>query len=197
MNTAANYSSLGGSRLLNAYLGDIRFEFVKMMRTPAFIVPTLFFPAMFYVLFGVIMGGGNQDAALHTFARMGVFGTMAPGLFGFGVSLAFEREYGLMTFKQALPTPPGSYLIARMVVAMAMAAMISILLSLLADEVVVPVLDDVAKHFDGNLEPSIHPLFHGARVTELASLLDERVKVVRVVPVGLAEDHHTPALVVR
>jgi len=132
MNTAANYSSLGSSRLLGAYLGDIKFEFVKMMRTPAFIVPTLFFPAMFYVLFGVIMGGGNPDAAMHTFARMGVFGTMAPGLFGFGVSLAFEREYGLMTFKQALPTPPGSYLVARMAVAMAMAAMISILLSLLA-----------------------------------------------------------------
>ncbi len=132
MNDTANYSSLGGARLLGAYLGDIKFEFIKMIRTPAFAVPTLFFPAMFYVLFGVIMGRGDGDAALHVFARMGVFGTMAPGLFGFGVSLAFEREYGLLTYKQALPTPPGSYLLARMVIAMLFAAIISALLIVLA-----------------------------------------------------------------
>lgn len=133
MSTSANYQMMSGSRLLAAYLGDIRFEFVKMARTPAFAVPTLFFPAMFYVLFGVIMGHGQgPDAALNVFARMGVFGTMAPGLFGFGVSLAFEREYGLLTFKQALPTPPGSYLLARMVMAMLFASVISSLLIVLA-----------------------------------------------------------------
>ena len=132
MSTAPNYSSLGAARLLGAYLGDIKFEFLSMMRMPAFAVPTLFFPAMFYVLFAVIMGRGNEELAMHTFARMGVFGVMAPGLFGFGMALAFERENGLMNFRQALPTPPGSALVARMVMAMLFAGCISLLLTLLA-----------------------------------------------------------------
>ena len=127
-------SQMSASRLFAAYLGDMKFEFTKMLRTPAFALPTLLFPAMFYLLFGVLMGSakGNADAALYSFAGMSVFGTMAPGLFGFGVSLAFEREYGLLTFKQALPMPPGAYLIARMAMAMLFASIISLLLILLA-----------------------------------------------------------------
>jgi ABC-2 type transport system permease protein len=120
------------SRLLAAYSGDIRLEFVKMLRTPAFALPTLFFPAMFYLLFGVVLARHNATASVTTFANMGVFGTMAPGLFGFGVALAFEREQGLLRFKQALPMPPGSHLLARMVMAMLFAALIAILLLVLA-----------------------------------------------------------------
>jgi ABC-2 type transport system permease protein len=127
-------SQMSSSRLLAAYLGDIKFEFTKMRRTPAFALPTLLFPAMFYLLFGVIMAGarGNTEGSLYAFAGLSVFGTMAPGLFGFGVSLAFEREYGLLTFKQALPMPPGAYLIARMAMAMIFASIISLSLILLA-----------------------------------------------------------------
>jgi ABC-2 type transport system permease protein len=132
VNSVASQMSAG--RLMAAYLGDIRFEFTKMIRTPAFALPTLLFPAMFYLLFGVIMGSakGNGLQALYSFATLSVFGTMAPGLFGFGVSLAFEREYGLLVFKQALPMPPGAYLLARMAMAMIFATIISLLLIVLA-----------------------------------------------------------------
>ncbi len=134
MNTAVHHSQMSGARLVAAYLGDIRFELVKMLRTPAFALPTLMFPAMFYLLFGVLMGSakGNAGAALYSFAGLSVFGTMAPGLFGFGVSLAFEREYGLLVFKQALPMPPGAYLVARMAMAMIFASIISLLMLVLA-----------------------------------------------------------------
>ena len=134
MITVVNQSQMSGSRLAAAYLGDIRFELVKMLRTPAFALPTLVFPAMFYLLFGVLMGSakGNSAAALYSFAGLSVFGTMAPGLFGFGVSLAFEREYGLLVFKQALPMPPGAYLVARMAMAMIFASIISMMMILLA-----------------------------------------------------------------
>ena len=106
--------------MLAAYLGDIRFELIKMIRTPAFAIPTLLFPVLFFLLFGVFMGSmrGNAQMSLVRVLRYGVFGTMAPGLFGFGVSLAFEREQGLLTFRQAIPMPAGSYLLARMVMAM-------------------------------------------------------------------------------
>ena len=93
MNSVSNMST---SRLWAAYFGEMRFEFIKSVRTPAFAVPTLVFPLMFYMLFGIFLGSmrGNSGQALYTFATYGVFGAMGPGLFGFGVSLAIEREAG-------------------------------------------------------------------------------------------------------
>jgi ABC-2 type transport system permease protein len=128
MNTG--YSRMNQSRVIAAYLGDMRFELIKMIRTPAFAVPTILFPVMFYVLFGVLMGGtrGNAQMALYALAGYGVFGTMAPGLFGFGVSLAFEREQGMLTYRQALPMPSGSYLLARMATAMVFVGISSLML---------------------------------------------------------------------
>jgi ABC-2 type transport system permease protein len=118
------------ARLWGAYFNEIRVEFLKSLRTPAFAVPTLFFPIMFYLLFGVLLGSmrGDMKMSLYTFATYGVFGAMGPGLFGFGVSLAIEREQGLLTLKQALPQPAGAYLLARAVMAMLFVAIISILL---------------------------------------------------------------------
>ncbi|MES1262938.1 MAG: CIA30 family protein [Peristeroidobacter soli] len=121
------------SRLWDAYLGEMRFEFIKALRTPQFSVPTIVFPIMFYVFFSLIIFRGAASAdSLTAFAKYGVFGCMGPGLFGFGVALAVERELGLLTLKQALPSPPGSYLIARAVMAMLFVSLISIMLITLA-----------------------------------------------------------------
>jgi len=131
MNTVNNMS---GARLWAAYLGEMRFEFIKSLRTPAFAVPTLSFPILFYVMFGIFFGSmrGNSDQALYLFATYGVFGAMGPGLFGFGVSLAIEREQGLLTLKQALPQPPGAYLLARAAMAMLFVAIIVLMLTSMA-----------------------------------------------------------------
>ncbi len=131
MNTVSNMSA---ARLWAAYFGEMRFEFIKSLRTPAFAVPTLFFPIMFYLLFGIFLGSmrGNSAMSQYTFATYGVFGAMGPGLFGFGVSLAIEREQGLLTLKQALPQPPGAYLLARAAMAMLFVALISVMLTLMA-----------------------------------------------------------------
>lgn len=128
----ANYNRMTGTRVFAAYVGEMRWEFVKMIRNPMFAVPTLFFPVMFYMLFAVLLYKGNAQGVMQILARMGVFGVMAPGLFGFGVALAFEREYGLLAFKQALPMPPGSYLLARMAMAMMFAGIIALMLISLA-----------------------------------------------------------------
>ena len=69
------YPRMSNARLVAAYAGDIRFELIKMLRTPAFAVPTLVFPAMFYLLFGVLLTRNNPAASIDTFARMGVFGS--------------------------------------------------------------------------------------------------------------------------
>jgi ABC-2 type transport system permease protein len=128
------YASMNRSRVLGAYLGDIRFELVKMSRTPAFAIPTLLFPLIFFLLFGVLIGSarGNAAMSLFAFVSYGVFGAIAPGLFGFGVSLAFEREQGMLVFRQAIPMPAGSYLLARMVMAMIFVSVVSLLMITMA-----------------------------------------------------------------
>ncbi|WP_368565113.1 ABC transporter permease [Pseudoxanthomonas sp. UTMC 1351] len=116
-----------------AYALEARYEFLRLLRTPSFVLPVLSFPALFYLLFGILLNrSGNGDAARYLLATYGVFGVMGVGLFGFGVSVAMERERGLLTFKRALPMPRGAYLLAKMAMAAIFAALISILLSLLA-----------------------------------------------------------------
>jgi len=117
---------------LRCYWLEARCEFLRVLRAPAFAVPTLVFPPMFYLLFGVLLNGGHGKASSYLLATYGVFGVMAPGLFGFGVAMAMDRERGFLALKRALPTPPGALLLAKMAMAMLFAAMIAIILSTIA-----------------------------------------------------------------
>ena len=120
-------------RVLGAYLEEARSECLRYMRAPGFMLPIMLFPAMFYLLFGVLMAkSSGADAARYLLASYGVFGVMSPGLFGFGVSLALERDGGLLTFKRALPMPPGAYLLGKMLMAMAAAGVVIVLLMAMA-----------------------------------------------------------------
>ena len=96
-------------------------------------LPIMLFPGMFYLVFGILMAKSNgPDAARYLLASYGVFGVMSPGLFGFGVSLALERDGGLLTWKRALPMPSGAYLLGKMLMAMAAAAMVILMLLAMA-----------------------------------------------------------------
>lgn len=118
---------------LRAYVLEARYEFLRLLRSPSFSVPTLLFPALFYLLFGVLMGSRDHGGATHyLLATYGVFGVMGVSLFGFGVSVALDRERGLLTWKRALPMPPGAYLLAKMAMAMVFSAIISLLLASIA-----------------------------------------------------------------
>ncbi len=119
---------------LRCYYLEARCEFLRLLRAPSFAVPTLVFPPMFYLLFGVLLshGPGNARAASYLLATYGVFGVMAPGLFGFGVALALDRERGFLALKRALPMPPGAMLLAKIAMAMLFAAITSLLVTTLA-----------------------------------------------------------------
>ncbi|MDE2155197.1 MAG: ABC transporter permease [Xanthomonadaceae bacterium] len=120
-------------RVIGAYLEEARSECLRYMRAPGFMLPIMLFPAMFYLLFGVLMSRSNgADAARYLLASYGVFGVMSPGLFGFGVSLALERDGGLLTFKRAVPMPPGAYLLGKMLMAMTVAGVVIVLLLVMA-----------------------------------------------------------------
>jgi ABC-2 type transport system permease protein len=109
------------SRVINSYFIEAKFESIRLLRTPAFVVPTLLFPLLFYSLFGLVVFRNSNNAMLSPaflFANYCAFGAMAPGLFGFGISLAVEREQGVLLLKRALPMPPAAYLLAKMLMAM-------------------------------------------------------------------------------
>jgi ABC-2 type transport system permease protein len=116
-------------RVLGAYLAEARSECLRYLRAPSFMLPITLFPGMFYLVFGVLMAkGGGTDTARYLLASYATFGVMSPGLFGFGVSLAIERDGGLLTLKRALPMPPGAYLMGKMLMAMGAAAFVVLLL---------------------------------------------------------------------
>ncbi|TQM03621.1 ABC-2 type transport system permease protein [Pseudoxanthomonas sp. 3HH-4] len=116
-----------------AYVLEARYEFLRLLRTPSFSLPCLLFPPVFYLLFGVLLGGkGGPAAAQYMLAGYGVFGVIGVALFGFGVTVAMDREQGLLTLKRAQPMPPGAYLVAKMAMALLFAAIILALLATLA-----------------------------------------------------------------
>lgn len=122
-------------RVLAAYLEETRAEILRYLRNPGFVLPTTLFPCVFYLMFGVLVGRqAGPDFARYLLGSYATFGVMAPGLFGFGVSLALERDGGLLTFKRALPMPPCAYFAGKMAMAMLMAGVIVSLLLLLATQ---------------------------------------------------------------
>jgi len=129
MNTA---TAMPVARSVGIYLRDARYEFLRTLRMPAAAVPMLVFPALFYLLFGVVFAGHNAHQAVYVLGSMGAFGVMSPGLFGFGIGVAVDRERGLLMFKRALPVPPAAYLAAKMAMALLFALLIFVILALLA-----------------------------------------------------------------
>ena len=123
-------SSLSPARRARIYVMEARAQFLTVARTPAFMIPTLVFPLMFYVFFGVVMRF-SLTAPTYLLATYGVFGIIGPSLFGFGVGLANERESGALLLKQTTPLPAGAYLLARMVSALLFGAVIVLGLFLL------------------------------------------------------------------
>jgi ABC-2 type transport system permease protein len=76
---------------------------------PGYAIPSIAFPAMFYLLFGVLFGRGTVGGVsmpTYLIATYGAFGVIGAALFGFGVGVAVERGQGWMVLKRATPMPP-------------------------------------------------------------------------------------------
>jgi ABC-2 type transport system permease protein len=119
------------ARVIGAYLSDAKYESLRLLRTPAFSVPILAMPILFYTFFGVLLNGGAHrppGVADMMFVGWTVYGVMGPGLFGFGILVAVERNMGLLTYKRALPMPTGSYLAAKLMMAYVFAIVVMAML---------------------------------------------------------------------
>lgn len=127
-NNLTHNPTMSSSRLRRAYLTEMKYECLRALRAPAFSIPFLLLPIALYVLFGILLAGsmskGDATIAKIMFANWAVFGVMGPGMFGFGMFVASEREQGLLTLKRALPMPPAAYLLSELAMVMLFSAIV-------------------------------------------------------------------------
>ena len=116
------------------YFLEAKYELLKTLRLPAYAVPTIAFPLVFYVFFGLAFrgkGGGGVSMAQYLIATYGVFGVMGAALFGFGIGVALERGQGWLQVKRATPMPLAAYFAAKLVMSMLFSLVIVVLLLVL------------------------------------------------------------------
>jgi len=112
-----------------AWLQLIRAQCLNLVREPAYTLPALLFPVMFYAFFGLVMVPGQSAWLLCTFASFGVVGA---ALFSFGVGIATERAQGWLKLLRASPAPIPAVIAGKAFGAMLFAAVIVVLMSALA-----------------------------------------------------------------
>lgn len=127
----ASTQSIAARRFKVHYLEALN-ELRRTLRMPAFVLPSLLFPWMFYLFFGVLFNRGNSAAASYLLVSYACFGVIGPALFGFGMAVAVERERGLLALKRALPMPISAYFCAKIFMSLVFASIILIGLWLIA-----------------------------------------------------------------
>ncbi len=119
------------SASLRVYVMETKYELIKQLRIPAFMIPTIGFPIMFYVLFGLVMQSGNRDSkviATYMLATYGAFGVIGIALFALGVGVAVERGQGWLAVKRASPMPVSAYFTAKYVTTLAIGIVLMLLM---------------------------------------------------------------------
>jgi ABC-2 type transport system permease protein len=115
-------------------LKEVKYEFLKNLRLRMYSVSIVFFPTMFYILFGLVLGrqrGTSINMASYLMATYGTFGVMGAALFGTAAGLAVERGLGWLQVKRASPMPPAIYFAAKVIMSMIFSAEVVLLLMLL------------------------------------------------------------------
>lgn len=127
---ALSSATMPPGRVLRAYALEAKYESLRMLRAPAFAVPFLLLPVGLYLLFAVLLFGAeiakDPKGALFTFMGFSIFGVMGPGMFGFGITVAMEREQGLLKLKRALPMPAAASLVAKMLMSVLFVAIVMV-----------------------------------------------------------------------
>src|SRR5215467_6360736 len=131
VSSTINPSILNRPNAISICVKETKYEFLKSIRIPMFLVATLVLPLMFYVLFGLVMGRqmiGNLRSTVYLMAAYGTFGVMGASLFGTAASLAAERGLGWLEVKRASPMPPSAYFVAKFVMSMIFSVTVVLLL---------------------------------------------------------------------
>ncbi len=137
MATAMAYSpqtSAPSRRVVNIYLKEAKYEFLKNLRLRTYSLSVVMFPVMFYVLFGLVLNRGEMigDTRFTTYllSTYGTFGVMGASLFGTAAGLAAERGLGWLQVKRASPMPPFAYFFGKVMMSVIFST--TVVLALLA-----------------------------------------------------------------
>jgi ABC-2 type transport system permease protein len=97
---------------------ELKCELKKLLRDPAFVLPSFSFPIAFFLLFGVILPFAKSDAARWVvMANYAAFAVLASSLFASSIPLARERETGIYALKRASPLSHLHFLGAKLIAA--------------------------------------------------------------------------------
>jgi ABC-2 type transport system permease protein len=102
---------------------------LELLRYPAFLVPTLAFPAAFFLLFVAPRSRAEASVEMATFAGFAVIGV---AFFQFGVGIAAERASPWETYLRTLPVGPATRLGARVLSAVVFAGAAAAILAAVA-----------------------------------------------------------------
>ncbi|MGZ4352588.1 MAG: ABC transporter permease [Gaiellaceae bacterium] len=83
---------------------------IELLRHPGYVIPTLVFPAMFFLFFAAPHAGAVATAEMCGFAAFAVIGV---GFFQFGVAAANDRISPWETYVRTLPVSAGTRFAAR------------------------------------------------------------------------------------
>ncbi|HEY0923153.1 ABC transporter permease [Rheinheimera pacifica] len=111
---------------LRIYKKEAWYDLISVWRTPGFVLPSLAFPLMFYLFFGVVFSAGGN--ATYLLVSYGCFGIMGPAMFNFAMNIASDRAHGWLTLKRLSPMPVGAYLLAKLFTSLVFALVIILLL---------------------------------------------------------------------
>ena len=98
---------------------------VELLRFPAYVVPTLLLPTVFFLFF---VSPGPRDAANARMATFAGFAVIGVAFFQFGVGIAADRVSPWEVYLRTLPVGPGVRLGARLLSAAGFALATSVLL---------------------------------------------------------------------
>jgi ABC-2 type transport system permease protein len=102
---------------MGAYITETRYELIRMMRNPGLAIPVLAVPFGLYGLFALVIAGEAIDKdpnlGIFLFAAFSIMAVTMQALFGTGVTLALERDMGLLRLKRAQPAPPAAWVVAK------------------------------------------------------------------------------------
>jgi ABC-2 type transport system permease protein len=84
---------------------------LELLRLPAYVVPTLLLPTVFFLFF---LSPGPQSAATARMATFAGFAVIGVAFFQFGVGIAADRTSPWEAYLRTLPVGPGIRLAARL-----------------------------------------------------------------------------------
>src|SRR4051812_5447088 len=104
-------------RALVAYLTETQYELTRTLRNPGIAIPVLLLPVALYALFALLIAGEAIDKdpglGIFLFSAFSIMAVTMQALFGIGVTLALERDMGLLRLKRAQPAPPAAWVVAK------------------------------------------------------------------------------------